>query len=343
MPAVRAAIPTGVIQLTDNLGTASQVVAVNSTATALEFVPAPAATVSVGSFANTGNVDFAASGALVEANYEGLGASGTGLATPLTSGVTSLNVTAAGLVVSFASGVLTIGNAAPPPAAAVFTENFAAPPASAFTAVTPPTNTITPGANTSINVVTSVITGGPVGVPTNIEAVVTDSVTNLPVDNTAGTTNPVTVTFPASGVGAADFSDPGEYIVTTTTTATGPAGRTTTMERDTFTRFLPFVQSRTDFAVAADVTGGTVSTSAWPADNTFTIIPASPGITSVFIAIDATAISTVTTVRDTVLNFVLNSRILRTLQVPNADGDLSAYTIIQIAGATAGRQATITP
>ena len=332
-------IPTSVVDLTGNLGTAGQIVQVNSAGTALEFAAAPAATVSASSFSNTGNVDFTAgTGSTIQANYEGLSASGNNL-TAIGSGVQGLNVTATGLNLSFdaTTGILSITDPAPPPAAAAFTETFTAPTTNALSAVTAPTNVVTPASGTMIDSVTSTITGTVSGTPINVTGTATAGGNPIPA---GGTTSAVDVTYPASTTGSGNYSSPGTYTVTTMTTATGPAGQRTSTETDTFTRFLPYFQLRSNSQTnptATQLMAGETSTAAWPSNNH--IVATSGTGLIIYVGVPASALSGTRVARldDPTTGNRLNTALLTPqLTIADSSGTDIAYNVYRIVGSRAG-------
>jgi len=330
-------------QVPNALGTTGQILQVDQAGTSLEFANAPSASVSVASFDNSGNVDFTAgTGSTVEANYQGLGASGTGLSTSITSGVQSINVTATGLSLSFNSttGALTIGNTGAPTPAAGARESLTAPPGNALMAPTPPTLTITPNSGTTVDTLTSMITGTVNGTSISIPA----NTITIPTA-VSGTTPPITVTFPASTTGAGDYADPGTYTVETTGTGTNPDGTTTSLNipDQTFTRFLPFFFVRgTQPASQTDLTAGTESSAALnvAADESFNVtVPAGTG--NLYLAAPASLLSGTYTVRasNPTTGFRLNNRMVTPAisVTPTGTGaTATSYNIYQIAGSAVG-------
>ena len=256
---LRGMIPTTIGQLSDvadGLGTAGQVLSVNMAGNALEYTDPSAATVSLASFSNEGNVDFtnATTGNAIQANAvldfrstRAGDAAGT---------FNSLAIDE-NLDFRFADNSTGFLSFVPDGEGGIILQRRSAiaPPASRETPVAP-TNIFTP----SIPMTTVTISGGtrngnPTGTLTGNG--VTDS--NIMIAP-GGTDTMVTVSFPDS-----NELGPGDYTLTTMqpVTPTAPDGPTSVTSSTEVNRFIPFYQSRNPLTTPAQVLAATASSGAW--------------------------------------------------------------------------------
>ncbi len=244
---------------------------------------------------------------------------------------------------SFSSTAVT-----PPTPAAGATENFVAPSNNALSAPVAPTNTITPNTGTTVNSITSTITGNVGGNPVSVGS---NPITIPPA--VGGTTPAIDITFPDStGTGGENYSNPGTYTVTTTTMAVNPDGNSNTITNtDTFTRFYPFFQFRTQPTDGTAIAAGTASTVMWNGrsspNNNFTAIA---GTGSLFIAAPAADLTGAYTVRldNAATGFRLNNRLVSTSPISvTITGATPAqtvnYNVYQIAGVGATSNLFVIP
>ena len=231
---------------------------------------------------------------------------------------------------------LSTPGATPPAPAAAPTFTFTAIE-SALATPTPPTGLITPGQDTTITSVTSTITGGDSS-STNPGVSIAGTPDAIPM---GGTTSPVNITYPPSDTNtpATDYTNPGTYTITTVTMGRDtntPTATPTELNRDveTFTRFIPFFQSRTDMTTSAMITAADASTAAW--SGRFTAIT---GNGRIYIAVLASELSgTIQANNVTVFGGILNNRLTPSSPITVAfpGGDTESYNVYQIAGVATG-------
>ena len=184
-----------------------------------------------------------------------------------------------------------------------------------------PTATVTTTGGVITAAMTTVTGTNPAGQP------LPTSITETATIPSGGTTT-VTLTIPDSDIAnpMADYTAPGTYTVTTTaTTDNDDTSPTTTRDTETFTRFIPFFQSRAEPMTSADLTGGTfTSTAGWSNSLTAT---AGTGVLY-FSTTDLAATTGVVTAR-TSSGFPVRYASLRTIDVEDANGDTLTYTVFR--------------
>ena len=243
LAALRALIPTNIQDLANvaPLGTAGQVLRVNSAGDGVDYATPDTAAVSAASFSDMGNVTFTADAALVQADAALLWANGTSVSGTNTFNGIALNPNSNLQFVASGDGVTIQAIPAAPMA-----RDTPVPPSSVFVPMAP---------MTMIEITGGRRDGNPSGTLTGPG--VSDS--NIMIAP-GGTDTTVMVSFPDS-----DMLPPGDYEIETTQPIVpdNPGGPTSVTSMTPVMRIIPFFQSRTDMTTSAQVLAATASDAPW--------------------------------------------------------------------------------
>ena len=243
LAALRALIPVNIQDLANvaPLGTAGQVLRVNSAGDGVDYATPDTAAVSAASFSDMGNVTFTADAALVQADAALLWANGTSVSGTNTFNGIALNPNSNLQFVASGDGVTIQAIPAAPMA-----RDTPVPPSNAFVPMAP---------MTMIEITGGTRNGNPTGTLTGPG--VSDS--NIMI-SPGGTDTEVEVSFPDS-----NMLPPGDYEIETTQPITPdvPGGPTSVTSMTPVMRIIPFFQSRTDLTTSAQVLASTASSAAW--------------------------------------------------------------------------------